>query len=327
MRRFRLALLCAVLTACGTQAPRPVVDRSDAAPTAVAPAPTFKPEKKKSAATNFKPLGGFYQDDGPGDNAPPDLDAIPDAIPRPEPLHRFANNPYTVLGRDYIPQKDPQPYRAQGIGSWYGRKFHGQKTSSGEPYDMYGMTAAHPTLPIPSYVRVTNPANRKSIVVRVNDRGPFLHGRLIDLSFTAAWKLGYVNQGSSPVIVERLFPGQSGEAFLAASSNENDDDPILRLALSDEITPSLATVRPLPTMHDAGGHYLQLGAFGNRDNAEALQARLARELGELADKLLIRSSGPLHRVQLGPWADATAARRAADALRNTLELVPVIVPR
>jgi rare lipoprotein A len=154
------------LAACGTQTPRPVEGRGEAPPTAVSPAPTLKGEGKKPAPV-IKYSGGFYKDDGPGDKQPEDIDAIPDAVPRAEPLHRFANNPYSVLGRDYVPLRDLKPYTARGIGSWYGRKFHGQKTSSGEPYDMYGMTAAHPTLPIPSYVRVSNPANGKSVVVRM----------------------------------------------------------------------------------------------------------------------------------------------------------------
>ena len=145
--------------------------------------------------------GGYYLDDGPGANPPPNLDAIPDAVPRLEPLHRFANRPYSVLGRDYVPATELRPYRERGTASWYGRKFHAQKTSIGEPYDMYAMTAAHPTLPLPSYARVTNLANGRSVVVRVNDRGPFLHGRVIDLSYTAAARLGYVNQGSAQVEV------------------------------------------------------------------------------------------------------------------------------
>jgi rare lipoprotein A len=147
-------------------------------------------------------------DDGPGDApAAVVLAAIPDAEPRPEPLHRFANNPYVVFGRAYVPQREVLPFRQRGTGSWYGRKFHGQPTATGEPYDMYAMTAAHPTLPLPSYVRVTNVGNGRSVVVRVNDRGPFLHDRVIDLSYTAAWKLGYVDQGSAQVEVETIVPG------------------------------------------------------------------------------------------------------------------------
>ena len=191
--------LLAALAGCGLLGPKTerVVNAPVARPDAVLPAPTFKPAP--SAAP--KRGGAYYQDDGPGDNAPADIDAIPDAVPQAEPLHRFANRPYAVLGRNFVPLATASGYRARGIASWYGKKFHGQKTSSGELYDMYAMTAAHPTLPIPSYVRVTNPGNQRSVIVRVNDRGPFHADRIIDLSYTAAYKLGYVNTGST--LVER----------------------------------------------------------------------------------------------------------------------------
>jgi len=145
------------------------------------------------------------RDDGPG--APPgNLDRIADARPKSEPLNSGANSPYTVLGRKYVPYQSLKPYRARGIASWYGRKFHGRRTSSGERYDMYAMTAAHTILPIPSYVRVTNLSNGHSVVVRVNDRGPFHAERIIDLSYTAAHKLGFVNAGSAQVEVEAILP-------------------------------------------------------------------------------------------------------------------------
>ncbi|MDO8787171.1 MAG: septal ring lytic transglycosylase RlpA family protein [Sulfuritalea sp.] len=312
-----MLLLPAFLAGCGTQASRPVVDRSEA-PTAVSPAPTLRSEARKPAPA-IKYSGGFYKDDGPGDRPPEDIEAIPDAVPKVEPLHRFANNPYSVLGHDYVPLRGIAPYKARGIGSWYGRKFHGQKTSSGEPYDMYGMTAAHPTLPIPSYVRVSNPANGKSVVVRVNDRGPFHSGRLIDLSWTAAWKLGYIGAGSTVVEVESLLPGQT-LAAAPAQAQATVDDPIARMA-AQEPDP------PLPQVQDARGHFLQLGAFGNRDNAEALRARLTRELGDLAGKLVVQSAGKLFRVQLGPWPDAAAAQLAGGRLRESFGMTPVIVQR
>ena len=317
MIRTFLLLLPLFLVACGTQAPRPVVDRADAPPAAVSPAPSPKAEAKKSTPA-IKYSGGFYKDDGPGDKPPQDIDAIPDAVPKVEPLHRFANNPYSVLGHDYVPLRDGKPYKARGIGSWYGRKFHGQKTSSGEPYDMYGMTAAHPTLPIPSYVRVSNPGNGKSVIVRVNDRGPFHSGRLIDLSWTAAYKLGYIGEGSTLVEVERLLPGQTLAAAPAPPPSE--EDPIARMAVTE-------AEQPLPQVQDGRGHFLQLGAFGSRDNAEALKLRLARELGNLAEKLVIQSAGKLFRVQLGPWPDAAAAQLAGGRLRESFGMAPVVVQR
>lgn len=277
-----------LLAACGGQPPRPA---------AVPPAPTFP-----SAG------GGFYQDDGPAADIPVDLAAVPDAVPRDEPLHRFANRPYNVLGRDYVPLTARTPFRQQGVASWYGRKFHGQKTSSGEPYDMFGMTAAHPTLPIPSYVRVTRPDTGRSVVVRINDRGPFLNERVIDLSYTAAWKLGLVGRGSGPVIVESVLPGDMPA-----------EPAPLQVAAREQAPESLRDIE------EPAGHFLQLGAFGSRDNAEALRQRLSHVLGDLGDRLLIRSVGNLHRLQLGPWADAVEARRIAEQLKLAFDLPSVLV--
>ena len=142
--------------------------------------------------------------DGPEASPPAGLEQVPDAEPRVEPIRVGGpNKPYEALGREYVPMTQDRPYTERGLASWYGRKFHGKRTSSGEPYDMYAMTAAHPTLPIPSYARVRNPANGREIVVRVNDRGPFHPGRIIDLSYTAALKLDLL-RGVAPVEVQRL---------------------------------------------------------------------------------------------------------------------------
>ena len=177
------------------------------------PAPTPAPDIARPAP---KPAptgrGGYYKDDGPGDNPPAHLDQIADAVPRVEPLHRYANRPYSRFGKDYVPLTAVGPFRQTGLASWYGRRFHGQPTSSGERYDMYAMTAAHPTLPIPSYARVTNLANGRSVVVRINDRGPFHTDRVIDLSYAAAWKLGIVEGGSGRVLIEAIVPGKVAQS-------------------------------------------------------------------------------------------------------------------
>jgi rare lipoprotein A len=148
--------------------------------------------------------GGYYKDDGPHERPPANLDSVADAVPRLEPLHKYANRPYSALGRSYTPMTSLQPFRQRGLASWYGKRYHGQKTSSGEVYDMYAMTGAHPTLPIPSYARVTNLANGKSVVVRINDRGPFKSDRVIDLSYVEAHKLGYIQAGQARVEVESI---------------------------------------------------------------------------------------------------------------------------
>ena len=162
-----------------------------------------------AAACGTAPKSGkYYSDDGPPESVPDNLAHIPDATPRDEPFHRFANRPYTVFGQTYVPVVNRQPTRERGLASWYGRKFHGQKTASGETYDMFAMTAAHKTLPIPSYARVTNVKNGLSVVVRVNDRGPFLRRRVIDLSRAAAEALGLVEsgRGTKPVVLRVRRP-------------------------------------------------------------------------------------------------------------------------
>ena len=148
--------------------------------------------------------GGYYKDDGPGSDPPAAIQAIPDASPQIEPHHRATKRPYVVFGKRYIPMSGDRPFRQEGIASWYGRKFHGNKTANGETYDMYAMTAAHPTLPIPSYARVTRVSNGRSVIVRINDRGPFHSSRIIDLSYVAASKLGLIGPGSGRVIVEAI---------------------------------------------------------------------------------------------------------------------------
>ena len=158
------------------------------------------------SSTPEKRPGGYYKDDGPPDKGV-NVAAIPYAVPRVEPLHRYANRPYEAMGRKYVPLARVGIYKQRGTASWYGRRFHGSPTSSGEKYDMYKMSAAHPILPIPSYARVTNLANGRSVVVRVNDRGPFHSGRAIDLSYAAAYKLGYIAQGSAQVEIEQVVPG------------------------------------------------------------------------------------------------------------------------
>ena len=158
--------------------------------------------------------GGYYLDDGPGKPDPQRVARLmrePDPVPKHEPLLARANRPYRVMGRDFSPMTERKPYKQQGVASWYGQRFHGKPTSTGETYDMYQMTAAHPTLPLPSYARVTRLDNGRSVVVRVNDRGPFLRGRLIDLSYLAASKLGYVGQGHAKVEVELLNPADAGK--------------------------------------------------------------------------------------------------------------------
>ena len=162
------------------------------------------------SSTPEKRAGGYYKDDGPGDSAK--LASIPDAVPRAEPLHRYANRPYEAMGRKYVPLTRVGVFKQRGSASWYGKRYHGSLTSSGEKYDMYKMSAAHPILPIPSYARVTNLANNRSVVVRINDRGPFHSGRAIDVSYAAAYKLGFIAQGNAQVEIEQIVPAGAPHA-------------------------------------------------------------------------------------------------------------------
>lgn len=249
--------------------------------------------------------GGYYLDDGPGDNPPPDIDAIPDAVPRPEqPLAR-ANRPYMALGENYTPMTSYQPYKATGVASWYGRRYHGQKTSSGEAYDMYGMTAAHPILPIPSYVRVTNPENGKSVVVRVNDRGPFKHDRLIDLSYAAAYKLRLTGKGSGMVEVEAI-PPTGGNKGVAAS-------------------PAASLEQPADIVSSSAGSYVQAGAFKSKENADQLRKKLQQQ--DLAGNVAVESwyNDGVYRVRLGPYASRSEAERSAGQIKRALGISTLVV--
>ena len=237
--------------------------------------------------------GGYYKDDGPGEKPPPDLAQAPDAQPKPEPLHRFANRPYKVFGTEYVPLAEVQSFRQRGVASWYGRRFHGQKTASGEPYDMYAMTAAHPTLPIPSYVRVTHLGNGRSVVVRVNDRGPFHSSRIIDLSYAAAFKLGYIQAGSAQVEIEAVVPPKAEAAKAEAASSV----------------------------------YLQVGAFNSRENAESLRERLAREMAWLQESVQVLATGNLWRLHVGPYRSSQDARSVAERIEAELNLKPLVVVR
>jgi rare lipoprotein A len=165
-----------------------------------------------------------YRQDGPPTTAV-DIDAIPDAVPRVEPLCQPCLRPYEVQGLAFRPLASAAGYQARGVASWYGREFHGRPTANGERYDMLAMTAAHPTLPIPSYVRVTHLANGRSVVVRINDRGPFKRGRLIDLSYVAAAKLGLVGDGSGPVEVRSVLPGGSATPAVITSNAASGRGP------------------------------------------------------------------------------------------------------
>jgi rare lipoprotein A len=277
--------------------------------------------------------GGYYQDDGPGPNPPANLRQVPDAEVRYEPYARFANKPYSVFGQTYTPLLNEEPFNQRGIASWYGVKFHGQRTSSGEAYDMYKMTAAHPTLPIPSYARVTSVVTGKSVVVRINDRGPFHSDRVIDVSYTAALKLGLLGKGSHEVEIERLFandPTRVATARREATSQAqalSAATGIGALPGDQDQADGAAAARPASKEGmSKTGFYLQLGAFNKAGKAEEMSQRLAKS-GVDTSVLDVVQSGSVKRIYSGPFETRALALAAARALPSSLGLKPVVVKR
>jgi len=295
--------------------------------------------------------------DGPGLDPPSDLASRADAEPRIEAIRSGGpNKPYQVLGRSYVPETRDVPFRERGLASWYGRKFHGRMTSSGEPYDMYAMTAAHPTLPIPSYARITNPANGRAVLVRINDRGPFVPGRIVDLSYTAALKLDLL-RGVAPVELERITGEEIRTGAWRRGSVPTDAGEPAQTQLAAAVPPP-AAASPTPPPQRASetpvasavpaqdvvlvtagdevaaaqstrGWWVQLGAFRQREGAESVRRRVAAdgELGWLESLLTIVSDSAMHRLQAGPYPSRADAERAGERARVALGVVPVIVER
>ncbi|WP_454688167.1 septal ring lytic transglycosylase RlpA family protein [Achromobacter aloeverae] len=318
------------------------------------------------SSTGHKRGGGYYKDDGPGDNIPANIDAIPDAVPRVEPYASGANRPYVVFGKRYVPDTSDRPFRQEGVASWYGKKFHGNSTSIGEPYDMYAMTAAHPTLPIPSYARVTSAINGRSVIVRVNDRGPFHDNRIMDLSYVAAYKLGIIGPGSGEVTVERILPDEARRLAAAAAARgtasaapapavaavaAEGEAPVTEPSASIPIplapaapaagtmtampssAPAPAPVIPAPALArsgaaTAGSVYLQLGAFSQAGNAQSLVSRVNGPLAAAGlPQAQVAQTGNLYRVHVGPYSDRNAAEAALQSVADRTGILPSIITR
>ncbi|MHB8347217.1 MAG: septal ring lytic transglycosylase RlpA family protein [Acidiferrobacterales bacterium] len=264
----------------------------------------------EAACSTMPRSGGYYEHDGPGRMPLAEVMSVPNAVPKPGPLSAIGNQPYTVFDKTYYPLQSAAGYHARGIASWYGRQFRGKFTSDGERYNMYAMTAAHKTLPLPSYARVTDLSNGRSVIVRVNDRGPFLNNRLIDLSYAAAAKLGMLRSGTALVEVDGIVPGKPPVQTARAQSGSTVEESAGKSAIPD---PPLL--------------FLQVGAFASRRNAETLRRRLVR-----ADFRRVRvqrsrsSSNALFLVRIGPLpsvadSDRLARRIAAYGIRNVYVVV------
>jgi rare lipoprotein A len=247
-----------------------------------------------------------------------DPDSIKDAVPRRDPITRAGNkNPYTVLGQTYRILPSSKGYRARGVASWYGTKLHGENTANGERYDIYEMTAAHCTLPIPTYVLVTNLENGRQCVVRVNDRGPFVSDRLIDLSYAAATKLGYVGKGTAQVEVTAIDPDDWPPRAIAQGGEQKTTKivpplvlpaPKPSVPLSDTV--SDAPAETVPPLAAAGSFYVQAGAFANNYAAENLRTRLANSTGYRVVVQPSQGGQVLYRVRVGPFGSAGEAEQA-----------------
>ncbi len=253
-----------------------------------------------------------------GDSAPNvhvNVDAIPNPIPRHEPLSRYGNpDSYTVLGKTYKTLDNNKGFVERGIASWYGTKFHGRRTSSGENYNMYAMTAAHKSLPLPTYVEVTNLDNGRQIIVKVNDRGPFHEGRIIDLSYAAAIKLGTNKTGTGRVEIRAIDPSNPtahrGKPATPTVTLQAITAPTAIIATATESVAQQAIANPV-----APNLYLQVGAFSSRSNAETLRSRLSNVAGNPIHIFAgDNPSQPIFRVRIGPLVNDLAAQQLATRL-------------
>ena len=248
--------------------------------------------------------GGGVRDGAPSGVSIPDLPG--DAVPRPEARSRYGNGPvYEVLGKRYTVMPSGTGYEERGVASWYGKKFHGRLTSNRETYNMYAMTAAHKTLPLPTYVQVRNLRNNRRIIVRVNDRGPFVHNRIIDLSYAAALKLDMVGQGTSLVEVTAItFDDPPG------------DRPVRKVEPAQPPKPAPET-EPGRAVEKDNEIFVQVGAFGDRANAERRQAALVS--GGIGSSFIFAdeaASPPIYRVRIGPVEGVDDYDALVDQLEN-----------
>lgn len=326
MQRIFVILLSLVLAACAStpmpkgpnqDTPNQDVKSEEQPPTRnEKPVPTEKPAPPQDASTTNK--GGYYKDDGPQDMPPADLDKLPDAMPTDEqPNVRYAR-PYKALGKEYYPMKSYTPFKQTGIASWYGKRFHGNKTASGEIYDMNKMTAAHTTLPIPSYAKVTNVSNGKSIIVRVNDRGPFHKDRVLDLSYAAAYKLGFVNKGATAVEIEAIDPKQAANYKPSAIATKPSAQIINASYPNAEQNSGKAT-------SDIAGYFVQVAAFKSQESANRMRDKVKLELSLSDDEVQSWYNNGAYKVRAGPYATRAEAEKLVAKVKLTLGSAAMIL--
>ena len=326
-----LILFCVIcLVACGGK--RTVKSYPAPTPPTSASKPATTTSSSPAANSGSTKSGGYYLDDGPGDNPPQDIDNIPNAVPKKEPLLDRSNKPYKALGELYKPMTQYQPYKVSGVASWYGKRYHGKKTSSGEVYDMYSMTAAHPTLPLPSYVKVTNPASGRFVIVRVNDRGPFKHNRVIDLSYAAAYKLRFSAQGSTLVEVEAIDA--------SATTSYSQPAKATTVAIATPVATPVSNTNPSTNpstntnsntnSNSTNGstliqYFIQAGAFKSQANADSLMKKIQGMDIEQNAGFNSEYNNGLYRLKLGPYTSKQEADQVAAAIRTKLNTPAIII--
>ena len=338
---FHLQRLCIItltlwLAACSSSMPprqtapsTPPTKPAASSPASSAPMPaTNAPASTGSVMGGPKVINIDPKPESSGnatDGIDPNIPLETTITPKVEPIVKGTTKPYIVNGETVTPMSDlSTPYTQTGHASWYGKKFHGRKTASGEPYDMFKLSAAHRTLPIPSYVRVTNLSNGKTIMARVNDRGPFGRDRIIDLSYAAAKQLDITRHGSAQVQVTLIDPAQPSENPTTTAQPTANTPALPQETV--QVTRTITTAKPLSTL-DANGVYVQLGAFGQEENADRLQQRIFSARPDTQSLLNKVYNGKVFQIVLGPYPDHALAAQAASQMRDQFQLPALIFSR
>lgn len=301
------------------QRPLPQARERQAVTPPTMPPATSSPTIAPPAATTGQKviqIAPISEGPNPTEGIDPNTPLETSITPKLEPIVRGTTKPYIVNGETVTPMASLQPFSQSGIASWYGKKFHGKKTASGEPYNMFKLTGAHQTLPIPSYVRVTNVSTQKAVVIRINDRGPFAHNRIIDLSYAAAKQLDILKTGSGRVEITLLDPSQPEMQAATAA-------PLANHASNQSAAPRSVP----PTQLTAKGTFVQLGAFGEERNADHVLAQVVEKKPQQQSLLNKVYNGKVFQVVLGPYLDPSLATQVARELREQLQLPAFIFNR
>lgn len=336
LQRLSILMLAAWLVACNSSMPprqtppsvtpatKPLPSERPATPgTSMTTPPNTYPSGSGPKIINIDPKPETTGN--PTDGIDPNTPLETSVTPKLEPIVKGTTKPYIVNGETVTPMSEINtPFTQTGHASWYGKKFHGRKTASGEPYDMFKLTAAHRTLPIPCYVRITNLSNGKTIMARVNDRGPFGRDRIIDLSYAAAKQLDIIRHGSAQVQVTLIDPSQPLDTAVATAQPNVDMQTSSKEVV--QVTRTVTSAKPASAL-ETNGIYVQVGAFGQEENADRLQQRIFSALPETQSLLNKVYNGKVFQIVLGPYPDHALAAQAASQMRDQLQLPALIFSR